>query len=690
MRLAFVTPNTSATPRSKSLWDDKLNRVTSSAGCSATQFTYSDDGNLISKGGTTGNIGTITYGTTARTNGAGPHAVASANGKTYAYDENGNFIYYKPYTDANGNRTSYVDYLPFNLPRSITGNNTNIAGLSTTSLLVYDYDADHTRITEQVYSGPNAGSSTIYVGPGFFEVANNANGTKEYRHYIGGPDGTIGIRTVAVDASNNVLTSANGQGQTTRYWFKDHLGSPASEYDAGAVNLTPLGFDTWGLRRKNTSANSFTQSLTTADLASYQSPRGYTGHEHLDDVGLIHMNGRIYDPMIGRFMQPDPIISEPYNSQNFNRYAYVLNNPLMYTDPSGYSTWTEVRGPVVAIIVAVVTYNAGMAFAMEGTVGVMAPEYIAAAETYSSIAAGFASGGVAGGNIESAIAGAFSGGALSAVGSAYAAGTIGVAEKIVAHAIIGCIGGGMNGGSCGAGAASGGFAAAAGAALKMNGLQDWDNRFTRAIIGGVSARLAGGKFANGAFTATFNYLLNDVIPSHQKSTIEVNQLAGEALEEKQAALLAEKQIAFERRVAVSLVHDGKVVTAVADFVYWLDGKLIFLEIKYGDHAKLSEGQKLVYKAAIESGNVSIVSADRAAKLGVGAGETLAKQGLKTTASLVASAGGRATRQWLRYVGSGLAVIGSNAVIALDFSTTSGTAHAMEMPNPNNAAYSPSK
>jgi RHS repeat-associated protein len=672
---------------------DKLNRVTSSStvtGCGSPQFTYSDDGNLTSKGGTTGNIGIITYGTTARTNGAGPHAVASANGKTYAYDENGNFIYYKPYTDANGNRTSYVDYLPFNLPRSITGNNTNISGLSTVSLLVYDYDADHTRITEQVYSGPNAGSSTIYVGPGFFEVANNANGTKEYRHYIGGPDGTIGIRTVAVDASNNVLTSAAGQGQTTRYWFKDHLGSPASEYDVGAVNLTPLGFDTWGLRRKNTSANNFTQSLSTADLASYQSPRGYTGHEHLDDVGLIHMNGRIYDPMIGRFLQPDPIISEPYNSQNFNRYAYVLNNPLMYTDPSGYSTWTEVRGPVVAIIVAVVTYNAGMAFAMEGTVGVMAPEYIAAAETYSSIAAGFASGGVAGGNIESAIAGAFSGGALSAVGSAYAAGTIGVAEKIVAHAIIGCIGGGMNGGSCGAGAASGGFAAAAGAALKMNGLQDWDNRFTRAIIGGVSARLAGGKFANGAFTATFNYLLNDVIPSHQKSTIEVNQLAGEALEEKQAALLAEKQIAFERRVAVSLVHDGKVVTAVADFVYWLDGKLIFLEIKYGDHAKLSEGQKLVYKAAIESGNVSIVSADRAAKLGVGAGETLAKQGLKTTASLVASAGGRATRQWLRYVGSGLAVIGSNAVIALDFSTTSGTAHAMEMPNPNNAAYSPSK
>jgi RHS repeat-associated protein len=485
---------------------DKLNRVTSSAGCSATQFTYSDDGNLISKGGTTGNVGTITYGTTARTNGAGPHAVASANGKTYAYDENGNFIYYKPYTDANGNRISYVEYMPFNLPRSITGNNTNISGLSAVSQLVYDYDADHTRISEQVYSGPNAGSSTIYVGPGFFEVANNANGTKEYRHYIGGPDGTIGIRTVAVDASNNVLTSANAQ--TTRYWFKDHLGSPASEYDAGAVNLTPLGFDTWGLRRKSTTANTFTQSLSTADLASYQSPRGYTGHEHLDDVGLIHMNGRIYDPMIGRFMQPDPIISEPYNSQNFNRYAYVLNNPLMYTDPSGYSTWTEIRGPVVGIIVAVLTYNAGMAFAMEGTVGVMSPQYIAAAEFYSSAAAGFAAGGVSGGNIESAVFGAFSGGALSSVGAAYAAGSINLAEKIIAHAVIGCVGAGVNGGSCGQGAASGGFAAAAGSVLANANL---DNMFTRAVVGGAASQLAGGKFGNGAFTAAFNYLLNDAV-----------------------------------------------------------------------------------------------------------------------------------------------------------------------------------
>ena len=64
--------------------------------------------------------------------------------------------------------------------------------------------------------------------------------------------------------------------------------------------------------------------------------RGFTGHEMLDAVGIIHMNGRIYDPTLGRFMQADPVIQFPNYSQSRNRYSYVLNNPLAYTDPSGY------------------------------------------------------------------------------------------------------------------------------------------------------------------------------------------------------------------------------------------------------------------------------------------------------------------------------------------------------------------
>ena len=63
--------------------------------------------------------------------------------------------------------------------------------------------------------------------------------------------------------------------------------------------------------------------------------RGYTGHEHLQSVGLIDMNARLYDPKLHRFLQPDNYVQELFNTQNYNRYGYVLNNPLKYTDVSG-------------------------------------------------------------------------------------------------------------------------------------------------------------------------------------------------------------------------------------------------------------------------------------------------------------------------------------------------------------------
>ena len=71
-------------------------------------------------------------------------------------------------------------------------------------------------------------------------------------------------------------------------------------------------------------------------IAAISLTRGFTGHEHLDQVGLIHMGGRVYDPEIGRFLSPDPFVQFPASTQGFNRYAYVSNNPLSYTDPSGY------------------------------------------------------------------------------------------------------------------------------------------------------------------------------------------------------------------------------------------------------------------------------------------------------------------------------------------------------------------
>src|SRR5438874_5472836 len=77
----------------------------------------------------------------------------------------------------------------------------------------------------------------------------------------------------------------------------------------------------------------------------YQSfERGFTGHEHLDDVYLIHMNGRVYDYRLGRFLSVDPIISNPANSQSINPYSYIGNNPLSGIDPTGYQQCFRVTG----------------------------------------------------------------------------------------------------------------------------------------------------------------------------------------------------------------------------------------------------------------------------------------------------------------------------------------------------------
>ena len=69
--------------------------------------------------------------------------------------------------------------------------------------------------------------------------------------------------------------------------------------------------------------------------SEFLTDRGYTGHEHLEPLGLIDMNGRIYDPTLARFLSPDPYVQAPDFTQSFNRYSYCWNNPFKYTDPEG-------------------------------------------------------------------------------------------------------------------------------------------------------------------------------------------------------------------------------------------------------------------------------------------------------------------------------------------------------------------
>jgi RHS repeat-associated protein len=107
--------------------------------------------------------------------------------------------------------------------------------------------------------------------------------------------------------------------------------------DAYGAVLNKTSFDPFGGRReatwnKDITIASMNQLLTDEDL---RESRGFTDHEALNRTGFVHMNGRVFDPRIGRFVSPDPIVQAPGHSQSYNRYAYVFNSPLSYTDPSG-------------------------------------------------------------------------------------------------------------------------------------------------------------------------------------------------------------------------------------------------------------------------------------------------------------------------------------------------------------------
>jgi RHS repeat-associated protein len=125
----------------------------------------------------------------------------------------------------------------------------------------------------------------------------------------------------------------NGTTQTLYYTCKDHLGSITALIDGSGNVAEEYSYDAWG-RRRNPADWTFTNVSTPALLT-----RGFTGHEHLDAFGLINMNGRIYDPVLGRFAQPDKFIQEPNFTQSYNRYSYCVNNPLKFTDPSGNSSY---------------------------------------------------------------------------------------------------------------------------------------------------------------------------------------------------------------------------------------------------------------------------------------------------------------------------------------------------------------
>jgi RHS repeat-associated protein len=185
-----------------------------------------------------------------------------------------------------------------------------------------------------------------YSADGSMEIKENrTTGAIEFVTYIGG------------DAySSNIVVKSDGTTQNYLYLHRDYQGSILAITNALAQVVEKRLFDAWGaIAKVQDGAGNTLTVLTILD-------RGYTGHEHLQTVGLIHMNGRLYDPKLHRFLQPDNYVQDPSNTQNFNRYGYVMNNPLKYSDPTGEFTFSDLIAAaaiVVGVVLTIVTVGTG-------------------------------------------------------------------------------------------------------------------------------------------------------------------------------------------------------------------------------------------------------------------------------------------------------------------------------------------
>lgn len=266
--------------------------------------------------------------------------------------------------------------------------------------------------------------------------------------------------------------------------------------ELGAV-VERLAYDPWGKRRFVNTAPGQADPLDA--IVGVRTDRGYTGHEHLDEMGVIHANGRIYDPLIGRFMSADPFIQAAGELQNYNRYSYVLNNPLGLTDPSGFffkKFFKKFFRPILAIAVYYVTQGAVNPYLLLNGWSVTGAAFAAGA------AGGAAGGLVATGNIKGTLQGAVSGAFFGG------AGTIGSATdgiRYIAHFGAGCVSSVAGGGGCGAGGVP-----ATVSKFTANQTGEWGagvgQATATAVAGGVNSMVTGGNFWNGATTASFEYL----------------------------------------------------------------------------------------------------------------------------------------------------------------------------------------
>jgi RHS repeat-associated protein len=260
-----------------------------------TDVHYAPNGNITWKLG----VGDYTYGNDPSHPTVQGHAVKTAGGPGQSY-----------FHDAVGNQKirpgMEIVYTSFDLPVSMD---------SGAAHLSFEYDADQARVRKL-----SATRETISVGQVYERVA-EINAPVEHRYFV-----EAGSATVVVKKTSSAPDEVS-------YIFKDHLGSPDVITSDSWKVVERRSYDAFGASRDASWTN-----LLQTPASTKVSSIGFTGHESDFEVDLVNMKGRTYDPKIGRFLQTDPVTSDPFFSQQWNPYSYVLNNPLKHVDPSGFQS----------------------------------------------------------------------------------------------------------------------------------------------------------------------------------------------------------------------------------------------------------------------------------------------------------------------------------------------------------------
>jgi RHS repeat-associated protein len=239
---------------------------------------------------------------------------------SFGYDDNGNL------TSGAGRTLSWTS---FDMPSSITKAATSTTPAASANFV---YGPEHQR-TRQTKTEGSTTTTVIYAGAQEVETKAGVTTIKTYWPY-----------GVGVEIDRNLSGNANPNNNTSElnWTHTDRLGSPVAMSTATGTLREKLAYDAWGKRRTLDGAP-INGTPTPDNLDGQTDNRGFTGHEMLDGLDLVHMNGRIYDPLTARFMSADPILQDPMNGQSYNRYSYVMNNPTNFTDPTGFSRIEEMQ-----------------------------------------------------------------------------------------------------------------------------------------------------------------------------------------------------------------------------------------------------------------------------------------------------------------------------------------------------------